>query len=101
MIVTKFDEIKPIKSLFDNNVYDNKKDEYQKGFKDIFTDAIKDVAQKEKELEESQYLLATGQIQDAHTVPVAAAKAQLSIDLMVTLRNKALESYNELMRINL
>ena len=52
-------------------------------------------------LEDKQYLLATGQIDDAHTVPIAAAEAQLSVDLLVQLRNKAVEAYNELMRISL
>lgn len=70
-------------------------------FKDIFSDAIKNVTDAERNLEDKQYLLATGQIDDAHTVPIAAAEAQLSIDLLVSLRNKAVEAYNELMRISL
>ena len=70
-------------------------------FKDVFSDAIKNVTDSERNLENKQYLLATGQIDDAHTVPIAAAEAQLSIDLLVSLRNKAVEAYNELMRISL
>ena len=70
-------------------------------FKDIFSDAIKNVTEAERNLEDKQYLLTTGQIDDAHTVPIAAAEAQLSIDLLVSLRNKAVEAYNELMRISL
>ena len=42
-----------------------------------------------------------GQTDDAHTEPIAAAKAQLSVELLVQLRNRALEAYNEIMRINL
>ena len=48
-----------------------------------------------------QYLLATGQLDDAHSLPIAQAKAGISIDLLVTLRNKALESYNELLKMNI
>ena len=70
-------------------------------FKDVFSDAIQNVKDTQKNLEDKQYLLATGQIDDAHTVPIAAAEAQLSVDLLVQLRNKALEAYNELMRISL
>ena len=44
---------------------------------------------------------ATGQIEDAHSVPIAGAQAQLAVDTLVNLRNKALESYTEIMRINL
>ena len=70
-------------------------------FKDIFSDMVQNVKDTQKNLEDKQYLLATGQIDDAHTVPIAAADAQLSVDLLVQLRNKAVEAYNELMRISL
>ena len=70
-------------------------------FKDIFENAINNVTETENAYVESEYLLATGQIEDAHTVPINAAKAQLAVDLLIQLRNKALESYNELIKINL
>lgn len=70
-------------------------------FENIFKSALDDVASNEKSLEQAQYLLSTGQIDDAHTVPVASSMAQLSVDFLVQLRNKALDSYNELMRISL
>lgn len=70
-------------------------------FADIFNNAIKDVADTEANLEQKQYLLATGQIDDAHTVPIAASEAQMAVDMLVQLRNKALDAYNELMRISL
>ncbi len=70
-------------------------------FESIFSSAIENVKTTQSDLEEKQYLLATGQIDDTHTVSIAAAEAQLSVDLLVELRNKAVESYNELMRINL
>lgn len=70
-------------------------------FGEVFQSAIQNVAQNEKTLEESQYMLSVGEIDDAHTVPIAAANAQLSVDLMVQLRNKAVEAFNELMRISL
>lgn len=70
-------------------------------FQDIFKEAIQNVKSTEKELTTQEYLLATGQIDDAHTVPAAAAKAQLSAELLTALRNKALEAYNEMIRINI
>ena len=70
-------------------------------FENVFNSALDDVASNEKSLEQAQYLLSTGQIEDAHTVPVASSMAQLSVDFLVQLRNKALDSYNELMRISL
>lgn len=70
-------------------------------FADIFQNAINDVITTEDEYQKAKYMLATGQTDDPHTEPIAAAKAQLSLDLLIQLRNKALDAYNEIMRINL
>ena len=70
-------------------------------FKDYFYDAINNVEMAERDLENKEYLLATGQIDDAHTVPIAQAELQLSVDLLGSLRNKAVETFNELMRMSI
>ena len=70
-------------------------------FKDIFMSAVNDVKTTEDELAKTQYLFSTGQLEDPHTLTIASSKAQGSVDMLVTLRNKALETYNEIMRINL
>lgn len=69
-------------------------------FKSIFEEAINNVRTTDQNLAENQYLLATGQIEDPHTVNIAASEAQLSLDLLVSLRTKALEAYNEIMRLS-
>lgn len=43
--------------------------------------------------------LVTGQVQDLSQVTVASEKARLAIELAVQLRNKALEAYQEIMRM--
>lgn len=70
-------------------------------FKSAFREAIDNVTSTENDLVNKQYLLATGQLEDAHSVMVASLQAQLAVDMLVSLRNKAMESYNELMRISL
>ena len=100
MFTTQIKALTPMQLSFEQQLQKNEQQDIVP-FQDIFETAVKDAYQKEKELEKSQYLLATGQIDDPHTVPAAAAQAQLSVDLMVQLRNKALDAYNELMRINL
>lgn len=69
-------------------------------FRGIFEEAINNVKETEDNLAKNQYLLATGQIEDPHSVGIAASEAQLSVDLLVALRTKALEAYNEIMRIS-
>lgn len=70
-------------------------------FKDIFSNMIQNVDETEKNLEQKEYLLATGQLDDVHTVTIAASQAQLAVDMLVQMRNKAVDAYNELMRIGL
>lgn len=70
-------------------------------FRDIFFSAVNDVKQTENDLAEKQYLFSTGQLEDPHTLTIASTKAQTSVDLLVTLRNKALDAYQEIMRMNI
>lgn len=69
-------------------------------FKDVLNQVVDQVQVTQKEVEEKQYLLATGQLDDAHSLPIAEAKAALSVDVLISLRNKAMESYNEIMRMS-
>lgn len=69
-------------------------------FGSIFGNLINDVRELEDNYMKQQYLLSTGQIDDPHTVPIAGAELQLSVDLLVQLRNKALEAYNSLITIS-
>lgn len=70
-------------------------------FRQMFQTLVSEAADAEKTFEQQKLLLATGQIEDAHTVTIAGSYAQLSVDMLVSMRNKALESYNELMRLNI
>lgn len=69
-------------------------------FKNVFKNAVDQVKETQADVEHKQYLLATGQLDDAHTLPIAEAKASLSVDVLITLRNKTLEAYNELIKMN-
>ncbi|MEY8337034.1 flagellar hook-basal body complex protein FliE [Lachnospiraceae bacterium 62-35] len=69
-------------------------------FKDIFKNTVDQVKKTQADVEYKQYLLSTGQLDDAHTLPIAEAKAGLSLDVLISLRNKTLESYNEIIKIN-
>ncbi|MCI8517825.1 MAG: flagellar hook-basal body complex protein FliE [Hungatella sp.] len=69
-------------------------------FKNVFKNVVDQVKETQADVEHKQYLLATGQLDDVHTLPIAEAKAGLSVDVLLTLRNKTLEAYNELIKIN-
>lgn len=42
---------------------------------------------------------ATGKLQDVHDYTIAATQAKLATELTVAVRNKALEAFNEIMRM--
>jgi len=69
-------------------------------FGSIFQSAIDYVKETDAEKNEAQYLLATGQLDNPAELTIAAAKAQIAVDLLVQLRNKALDAYNELKNIS-
>lgn len=68
-------------------------------FGSIFQSAIDYVKETDAEKNETQYLLTTGQLDNPAELTIAAAKAQIAVDLLVQLRNKALEAYNGLKSI--
>ena len=70
-------------------------------FSTIFQSAIDHVRETDAAKNQAEYLLATGQLDNPAELTIATTRAQLSVDLLVQLRNKALEAYTELTRINL
>lgn len=70
-------------------------------FADVFRWAIDNVKETDAEKVEAQYLLATGQLDNPSALMIAASKNQIAVDLLIQLRNKALDVYSELTRISL
>jgi Flagellar hook-basal body complex protein FliE. len=70
-------------------------------FKDIFQSAIKDVVTTDTQLNQAEYLLTTGQLDNPAMITTAAAEATLAVDLLVQLRNQAQQAYTQLMNINI
>lgn len=70
-------------------------------FKNMLMDAVQNVKETSDKVAEDQYLLSTGQLDDVHTLTIDSTKAELSLSLLLQIRTKALEAYNELIRTNL
>ena len=69
-------------------------------FGQIFHSLIQNVKDTDAEFTQAQYLLATGQLDNPAQLGIAAYKNQIAVDLLVQLRNKALDVYNELKNMN-
>lgn len=70
-------------------------------FKDVFAGAIKNVIETDNAVTKGVEMLASGQTDDPSGLMIDTNKAQLAISMLVQIRNKALDSYNEVMRISL
>lgn len=67
----------------------------------IFRSAIENVVETDAEKNQAQYLLSTGQLDNPAGLMIAMSKYQTSVDLLIQLRNKAMDVYSELTRISL
>jgi flagellar hook-basal body complex protein FliE len=70
-------------------------------FKNIFKQVMNDVNSLQKESEDLTTKLVLGQIEDIHQVTIAAEKASLALQLTVEIRNKILDAYQEIMRMQI
>lgn len=96
--------IQPIKGIYQINELSRNENTVEKGnslFKSIFDNALNDYISAEKQVDEDIYKLSTGESDDVHNLMINTKKAELSLDLMIQLRNKTLDAYNEIMRMNL
>lgn len=70
-------------------------------FGSIFKSAIQNVKDTDAEFVNAQYLLATGQLDNPAQLNLAAYKNEIAVDLLIQLRNKALDAYSELTRLSI
>ena len=69
------------------------------GFYDLLKTFAADVNDLQAEKSHAIDMLVTGEAADVHQVMVAVAQAGIAMDLMLEIRNKLLEGYQELIRM--
>ena len=70
-----------------------------KGFGEILRDALASVNRLQVEAERHAEALATGEAADLHSVMIATAKADLALQLTLQVRNRVIEAYQEISRM--
>jgi len=96
--------IKPIQSLQGLNELNKISDKTNEksnnmSFKSVFENALNNYIGAENQVDEDVYKLSIGESDDLHNMMINAQKAEISLDLVLQLRNKALDAYNEIMRM--
>ncbi|MBS3984557.1 MAG: flagellar hook-basal body complex protein FliE [Selenomonadales bacterium] len=71
----------------------------EQSFAAQLNDALAQVNELQLKADDLAKQLALGEIQDVHQVTVAMAQAQLSLQLAVQVRNKMVEAYQEIARM--
>jgi flagellar hook-basal body complex protein FliE len=71
----------------------------QKSFADSLKDAVNQVNVAQKDSDVKMQELATGKSQNIHETMIAAEKADIALRMMVQVRNKMIEAYQEIMKM--
>ena len=100
--MTKIDGIGSIGKAAGTGIMDAQPAETEASpFRSVFENAVNTAKETEQQTALNTEKLMLGDIDDLHTLGIDNTKAYLSIRLLVEMRNKALDAYNELMRTNL
>lgn len=70
-------------------------------FGELLNDAMARIEADEKQLAELQHRFLTGDLQQVEQMLIAGEKAALNLELTVQIRNKVIEAYQEIMRIQI
>jgi len=68
-------------------------------FGEVLKDAIQTVNELQKTSDSEIQKLMTGESQDLHATLIAVQKADLSFQMMMQVRNKIVQAYQEIMRM--
>lgn len=68
-------------------------------FKDAVKKAIGEVNKMQNQADQATVNLATGNVEDVHKAMIEMQKAKLALDFTIQVRNKVIEAYQEIMRM--
>lgn len=75
--------------------------EVNSSFGDMVAQGIENLDATQSEANNLALKAATGDLTDMHDYLIAATKASLATDLTVAVRNKAVDAFNEIMRMQI
>lgn len=78
---------------------DNHQETAAKDFSDYLKDALNNVNDLQTQSREATVQMMAGQVEDISDVAIASEKAGLAFQLTLQVRNKVLEAYQEIMRM--
>ncbi len=70
-------------------------------FMEYMNQAVNEANQLDLEAENLSVQLAAGELDNTHEAVIAAQKAEISLQFITEIRNKVLDAYNEIMRMQI
>lgn len=70
-------------------------------FSSVLKDALNDVNKMQINSKEQKELLALGEIDNLHDLSIMSEKADLALQVTMSIRNKVVEAYKEIMRMQI
>lgn len=95
----------PVRNICNDSPYsmnrpEKVQDSHQITFKDTLKSLISDVDNQIKDADQKAKDFALGENHDIHEIIIASEKADISFRFLMQIRNKLLEAYQEIMRMN-
>lgn len=87
----------PVSSSVSGNVSESVKAE--KTFSQFLSEALNDVNTLQQSADKASVDLAAGKLQDVSQAVIAAEKASIALQLTMQVRNKVVDAYQEVMRM--
>ena len=69
------------------------------GFASTLNGAVDNLQQLQSTSKELAVSAVTGDLSDIHNATLASSRAQITLELMATVRNKGVDAFNEIMRM--
>jgi len=87
-----------ISSLINNNSSKKTVSKNSGDFSKVLENTLSEVNKLQENSDKAMSAMATGEVKDLHQAAIAIDKAELSMKMMLEVRNKALSAYKEISR---
>lgn len=91
-------KLMPVRSSAMSHINENKEVD-AKSFGQYFNEALQNVNNLQMKGQEANINLAAGKVEDISQVIIATEKASIALQLTMQIRNKAVDAYQEIMRM--
>ncbi len=85
--------------LENNSRINAKQTQGESSFNDFLKNALDEVNKLQNESENYTKMLALGQVDNIHDVTIASEKAKIALQMTLAIRNKVVDAYKEIIRM--